>query len=368
MADSIQSLSDLADRATLVNNQDTVDADEHNTTRTAVQNQVNLLNDVVQEQDKNYASPTEPTLKSEGKIWCDTTNDPAVIKFYKDSSANTEELVGTTQTQTLTNKTLTNPTFSPVGAKAYLGLQRDLNLKITNNSTNSNYQIDITFEYLTLYDTNGRGAVESRTSALTLDVSGTGAGGRAASENSGAEQASVWYYIYVYSDGAGTLNGLLAQASTWADVITNTDNPSGSDYVRRIGAVRNDSGGNFLAFHQINDFVGVENDTGGQYNLGTTSSSSWVSTDISSLVPSGAVGIAGWVQQNSSGYAYISPRNSVAPSTNHSYPGGISIRTASGSNILPYYCEITEDQTVYIASEGTNTSKYSLNSFKIVII
>lgn len=365
MADSISSLSDLADRATLVNNQDTVDADEHNTTRTATQNAVNLLIDVVQEQDDNYAGTTEPTLKSEGKIFCDTTNDPAVMKYYKDGSANSEELVGTTLTQTLSNKTLTAPLFTAAGGKASLGLGRDLNLKIRNNSSNPNNQIDITFDYLTLYDTNGRGAVESQTSALTLDVAATKAstGDRATSENSGAEQASVWYYIYVYSDGEGTINGLLAQASTWATVVSNGDNPSGSDYVRRVGAIRNDSGSDFLYYFQSDDKCAIESTT--EYNIGSTTSTSWSSTDISALVPAITTAIQGVTSNNTgSTISYVSGTNTV--STRNLNPGVAYHQNSGGGFRSYFYCFLSSPQTVYIAVDGS-TGNFGLRSYNITL-
>ncbi len=42
------------------------------------------LNDVVADLEDNYASPSEPTDKPEGKLFCDTTNDPAELKVYID--------------------------------------------------------------------------------------------------------------------------------------------------------------------------------------------------------------------------------------------------------------------------------------------
>lgn len=106
MTDNIQNLNTLTNDSTLVNNVDTIDAQEHNTHRSNYRDQINLHKSVLEDHDKNYASTSAPTLKSEGKVWCDTTNDPAVLKYYKDGSANDEELVGTTISQTVSNKTL----------------------------------------------------------------------------------------------------------------------------------------------------------------------------------------------------------------------------------------------------------------------
>jgi hypothetical protein len=111
MTDNIQNLNTLTNDSTLVNNVDTIDAQEHNTHRSNYRDQINLHKSVLEDHDKNYASSTAPSLKSEGKVWCDTTNDPAVLKYYKDGSANDEELVGTTLTQTVSNKTLNSITL-----------------------------------------------------------------------------------------------------------------------------------------------------------------------------------------------------------------------------------------------------------------
>ena len=51
------------------------------------------LNDVVADLENNYASSSEPTDKPEGKIFCDITSDPAVLKFYKDGSGNLAQVV-----------------------------------------------------------------------------------------------------------------------------------------------------------------------------------------------------------------------------------------------------------------------------------
>lgn len=359
MADNIDSLVDITLNKSLVNNQDTVDATEVNSTRTTTENAINLANAVLRDQDKNYASTSEPTVRTEGKQWFNTSTDE--MNVYVDGAGTKKVLADTNTAQTLTNKTYTNPTFSPAGAKGYLDLGRDLGLKITNNSSNPEHQVDITFDYLTLYDPNGRGAVESQASALTLDVSSTGAGGRAESENSGAEQASAWYYIYVYSDGAGTISGLLAQASSWSTVISNGDNPAGSGYVRRIGAMRNDSGSDFLFMYQINEWCGIELET--EYNIGTTTSTTWSSADISSVVPETATQIRGTMANNTVGViTYISPTNQVSSETLS--PGVYRHQNSGANRRNGFVIDLYTAQTVYLSVDG-GTGSYSVDSFKV---
>jgi hypothetical protein len=335
MADAIQGLSVLNNDSTLTNQVDTVDADEHNTHRTNVRTQIDAHKTVLEEQDKNYASSSEPTLKSEGKLYCDTTSDPAKMKYYKDSSSNLEEVVGTTLTQILTNKTLTSPTitsptlttptFTAAGAKGSIGLARDENLVIINNATNPTYQIDITFDYWTLYDTSNRGVVESKTSALTLDIATTGAGGRAASENSGSEKSDDWYYVYVYSNGSGTINGLLSLNSTWATVASG-DKPSGSDFVQRIGAIRNNSSGDIPLFYQQDEEVRVIKEFLGNYTaLGSF-------TTITDFVPEYARQIelnfySGSASYTESGTFYVHDDANVGAVGYWVGPAGITIAT-----------------------------------------
>jgi len=312
MPDSISSIADLADRATLVNLQDTVDATEHNTTRTATQNAVNLLHDIVQEQDNNYSGTTAPTLKSQGKVFNNTNNTPSTMEFYNDGAATSEVITSNTATATLTNKTYTNPTFSPAGAKGYLSLGRDLNLKIINNATNPTYQIDVSFEYLTLYSDAGLACVESQTTAAVYDLAtGLDSGGEraedATAEGSASEQANKWYYVFIYSNGAGTLGAVLSTNDDWSDIAAG-DKPSGSTYYRRVGVIRNDNSSDLLLFHQINDLVGIENGPGSAFNIGSvTSTLTWLSVDISSLVPKKIIGISGWFYKTTSGYGWISP-------------------------------------------------------------
>lgn len=105
MADAISSLSVIANDSTLKNNVDTIDGDEHNTHRTNYRTEINLHKTVLEQQESNYAGLTV-TNKPEGKIICDNTVVPAVMKYYEDDSGTEQELAGTTLTQTLTNKTI----------------------------------------------------------------------------------------------------------------------------------------------------------------------------------------------------------------------------------------------------------------------
>ena len=80
-------LSALSNDSTLTNGA-VITHTEHNTHRTNYRALINDLLTAATEQEKNRAGAAEPTDKAEGIIYCDTTNDPAQLKFYKDGAAN----------------------------------------------------------------------------------------------------------------------------------------------------------------------------------------------------------------------------------------------------------------------------------------
>ncbi len=77
---------------------------EHNSWRTdQVVATIKNLNDVVADLENNYASTSEPGDKPEGKIFCNTTNDPAVLQFYKDGASNLYTLASLEAANIFTN-------------------------------------------------------------------------------------------------------------------------------------------------------------------------------------------------------------------------------------------------------------------------
>jgi len=85
---AISTITAFTNHAT-ANNGDTIDADTHfNTPWTDGKTYFDDYLSVMTDLEKNYASGTQPTDKPEGKIFADTSNDPAQLKFYKDGSGN----------------------------------------------------------------------------------------------------------------------------------------------------------------------------------------------------------------------------------------------------------------------------------------
>src|SRR3990167_534414 len=109
---NISTLTDASDHTVLPRS--VITSEKWNNMSTNFKTKVDNLNDAVTDLENNYAGTSAPSNKPEGKIWCDTTNDPAVLKFYKDGSNNTDTVssIGAQQTfskgQTITIADTTN--------------------------------------------------------------------------------------------------------------------------------------------------------------------------------------------------------------------------------------------------------------------
>lgn len=138
-------------------------------------------------------------------------------------------------------------------AKTERGVQRSTltehkKLKIANDATNANYQLDITADAITLY--GGANGVKDYTSfSQTVDITVSGAGGL----DTGSEANSTWYYIWAISKADDTKSVILSLSATAPTMPT--------DYIFKglIGAIYNNSSGNFISISQIDrDVMTVE--------------------------------------------------------------------------------------------------------------
>lgn len=112
------------------------------------------------------------------------------------------------------------------------------NLKIVNNSSNPNTQIDITATEAVLTNSTGQGTWHGSIS-LTINTSGTGANGL----DTGSLASNTWYHLYLISNGT-TVAGL---ASTSATAPTM---PSGYTYKKLIGSFRTNGSTQFFRMLQ----------------------------------------------------------------------------------------------------------------------
>ncbi len=111
---AISALSDLTNRT--ISAATTVSSSDHEAWRNDLEGRVSDLNDVAADLENNHAGTSAPTDNAvEGKLWADTTNDPAELLFDPDGSGADIRVVMETHTQTLTNKTLTSPTIGGSG-------------------------------------------------------------------------------------------------------------------------------------------------------------------------------------------------------------------------------------------------------------
>jgi hypothetical protein len=188
---------------------------------------------------------------------------------------------------TLAGKTLVTPTIASfanaphghadsAGGGLISNSLRDnsRNLIATNNASNPTFQVDIDADEVLLQNTSFAGFV-ARAVNLTVDITASGANGL----DTGSEANSTWYYLWVIYNGT-TVAGLLSTNSTTPDVTFDTS----YTYKALIGAVYNGSGGDFVAFHQIDNKVACLF----QAVLGNGSSTTWASVDLSSFLPSTA--------------------------------------------------------------------------------
>jgi hypothetical protein len=76
-------------------------------------------------------------------------------------------------------------------------------------------------------------------SQITIDIDTAGANGL----DTGSEANSTWYYVWLIGKANGTVAGLLSTSSSSPTM------PSGYLYKRLLGAVKNDSSGDFYPFH-----------------------------------------------------------------------------------------------------------------------
>ena len=121
-------------------------------------------------------------------------------------------------------------------------LARYVNLVIKNNTTNPTYQVDIDADYL---EVDG---ITLSSVNLTADITASGVNGL----DTGSEALATWYHLWVINDGATTA-ALFSLSDTWAGV--DKTNISGYDFAGYVGAIYNNSTGDFFDTYQIGNEV-----------------------------------------------------------------------------------------------------------------
>ena len=167
------------------------------------------------------------------------------------------------QTITVPDATGTTSLADPVVGSAK-------SLKITNNPTNPNYQLDVTADAVVMENSSSV-SLKLATWSVTVDITASGANGL----DTGAEANSTWYYIWAIYDGTNK-RGLISASATAPTM------PAGYTYKALIGAWYNDSGGNLVGGVQFGKEFYYK---AGQVVLNAGTATAETSVSLSTVVP-----------------------------------------------------------------------------------
>ena len=126
---------------------------------------------------------------------------------------------------------------------------RDRNLRLKNNVTNPNNQVDLTADFITVYNSSQQSLVVSVGSALVCDLAVSGIGGL----DTGSEASDTWYYLYVVYNPATDDTKLLFSLSLSSPTL-----PTGYSYFRRVTDNYNNSSSHINPYFQVNNVKTVE--------------------------------------------------------------------------------------------------------------
>lgn len=233
-----------------------------------------------------------------------------------------------------TKKITKNSLVTALAAPAVRGISRGLISKYVTVST-----ADIDADEIIVTDSAGV-ALKLSAINLTVDMAFSGANGL----DTGSEASSTWYYIWViYNSSTTTSAGLLSVSATAPTM------PSGYTYKALIGAVYNDSGGDFNIFHQVGKNCAVD---GTATAFTCVNDSAWGSRDLSAAVPN-LPGIVGHFYFAVS--AGGSQTHELKPTTGSNTLGYVNVSQdsiASGTHGKTFSIPLLEAQTIYSKSGG----------------
>ncbi len=222
---------------------------EHNSWRTnQVIATIKDLNDVVADLESNYASVTEPGDKPEGKIYCNTTNDPAVLQFYKDGASGLHTIASLEADNAFTGiNTFVGKVPLPRGHIDGLTLSNDAGDTAHDINVAAGECRDSSDTYNILHS-----------SEITKQIDATWAAGDDAGgmEDGDTVGNAEWFHVHLLGkstdptaadigfDTSVTAVNILADAAVVA---------AGYDIYRRIGSVLTDGSANIIGFTQDGD-------------------------------------------------------------------------------------------------------------------
>lgn len=214
------------------------------------------------------------------------------------------------------------------------------------NASNPTFQVDVDATNI-LLKTTGGDVYTANAVNLTADITASGADGL----DTGSEANSTWYFIWVIYNST-TVASLLSTSSTAPTM------PSGYTYKGLVGAVYNDSGGDFDWFHQEGNFVTL-NETSAASGLTATT---LTSIDISAFVPPIAKKIGGYGKITGTGNTIriISTTGGTSRGITRVTYTGIS----SNSLYSAFYLNIVVAQTIYYFVSSSGNGQIVLSSYE----
>jgi hypothetical protein len=222
-------------------------------------------------------------------------------------------------------------------------LCRHKNLVIKNNVTNPNYQVDIDADELLLSGHKVAGV------NLTVDITASGANGL----DAGAEANSTWYHLWVIYNGT-TAAGLLSTSATAPTI------PGGYTYKGYVGAIFNNSSGNFHVMGQVDKFVAFDVFVA----LATGSSTSYASVSLTEI-PTTAKKVHGVVTGNDAAGTAFNVYVASKSTREGEQIIGLTVGGASSVNMrVPFSLPLLEAQTIYYKVVSGDTSDISVHGYE----
>lgn len=226
-------------------------------------------------------------------------------------------------------------------------------LVVKNNTSNPNYQVDISADEIILQDAAGN-PMRVLNLSMTADITVSGAGGL----DTGSEAVSTWYHLWVIAKADGTKSVIFSTSATAPTM------PTGYTYKAYLGAVYNNDSGNFIKFHQTGNRVIIAQTTA----LSGGTAVNWTEISLVTIVPSTAKEIAGIL--STTGTATRNPAMQVAPNTGDTYGWGRRVLACTVANIQitgNFEMKLITPQTMYY-SYDTELSGGSGGTARVYIV
>jgi len=178
----------------------------------------------------------------------------------------------------------------------------------------------------------------------TLTITASGANGL----DTGSEAVSTWYHIWAIGKADGTLDGLLSASATAPTL------PAGYSYKLYLGAVYNNASGNFVAFSQKDNKVGVDL----TIFINASTATAYTAFTVSTLIPPTATQVVGAIAEYGSS---SSSRNEIYISGYSTGYGAVETGATQTTNIIQFsaiICQYSGSGSLYYKVAATSGTAY----------